>query len=85
LEKTRLGDYDIAIFPNGTYEDFPSDKLQSWVHDGGKLIAIENAVAELADKKGFSIRKKDDKKDDSVASKDKPAQKDDKAKKTFCN
>ena len=72
LGKIRLSDYDIAIFPNGTYDDFPSDKLQTWVHDGGKLIAIENAVAQLADKKGFSIRKKDDKKDDKEQIKDKP-------------
>ena len=62
LGRTRLADFDVAIFPNGNYEDFPSDKLQSWVHDGGRLIVMENAVAQLADKKGFALKKKEDKK-----------------------
>jgi len=64
LAKTRLADFDVAIFPDGEYEDFPSDKLQSWVHDGGKLIALQNAVSQLVDKKGFDIKKKEEKKDD---------------------
>jgi len=64
LPRTRLADFDVAIFPDGEYEDFPSDKLQNWVRDGGKLIAIENAVSQLVDKKGFDIKKKEDKKDD---------------------
>ncbi|HEY4324490.1 MAG TPA: M14 metallopeptidase family protein [Mucilaginibacter sp.] len=71
LHKTKLGDFDVVIFPNGNYDDFPSDKLQNWVRDGGRLIAIENAVAELADKKGFAIKKKEDKKDDKTDSKNK--------------
>jgi len=72
LARVRLGDFDVAIFPDGNYEDFPSDKLQNWIHDGGKLIAIQNAVAELVDKKGFDIKKKEEKKDDKPDAKDKP-------------
>ena len=64
LGRTKLGDFDVAIFPDGRYEDFPSDKLQGWIRDGGKLIAIDNAVAGLVDKKGFDIKRKEDKKDD---------------------
>jgi len=63
----------VAIFPDGNYDDFPSDKLENWVRDGGKLIAIENAVAELVDKKGFDIKKKDEKKDDKTDDKNKLA------------
>jgi hypothetical protein len=73
LARTRLADFDVAIFPDGNYEDFPSDKLQSWVHDGGRLIAMENAVAQLVDKKGFGIKKKEDKKDDKTDDKNKTA------------
>jgi len=72
LDKIKLSDFDVAIFPNGTYQDFPSEKLQNWVRDGGKLIAIENAVSQLADKKGFSIKKKDEKKDDKTDLKNRP-------------
>jgi hypothetical protein len=71
LNRVRLGDFDVAIFPDGNYDDFPSDKLQSWVKDGGKLIAIGNVVSQLVDKKGFTIKKKEDKKDDKTDAKNK--------------
>jgi len=64
IGRVKLSDFDIAIFPDGRYGDFPVDKMQAWVRDGGKLIAIEGAVSQLADKKGFDIKKKDEKKDD---------------------
>jgi hypothetical protein len=56
LNRVRLNDFDVIIFPDGYYDDMPLDKLQNWVHDGGKLIAMENTVSLLADKKGFSIK-----------------------------
>lgn len=64
LGRTRLADFDVAIFPDGRYEDFPSEKLQNWIREGGKLIALENAVALLADQKGFALKKKAEKKED---------------------
>ncbi len=75
LNRTRLADFDVAIFPDGEYEDFPSDKLQNWVRDGGRLIALQNAVSELVDKKGFDIKKKEEKKDDKTDKADKPEDK----------
>jgi hypothetical protein len=71
LGRTRLEDFDVAIFPDGFYQDFPSDRLQNWIHAGGKLIAMENAVSQLVDKHGFDIKKKDDKKDDKPDDKSK--------------
>jgi hypothetical protein len=55
----KLGDFDVVIFPDGNYDDFPSDKLQAWINDGGRLIALGNAVAQLDGKKGFEIKKKE--------------------------
>jgi hypothetical protein len=66
LKRARLTDYDVMIFPDGDYDDFPADRIQSWVNEGGKLITIENAILALADKKGFNIRKKEDKKEDKA-------------------
>ncbi len=66
LGRAKLSDFDIAIFPDGRYADYPSERLQNWVRDGGKLIALENAVALLADKRGFDLKKKEDKKDDKA-------------------
>ncbi|MBE9585550.1 zinc carboxypeptidase [Mucilaginibacter sp. JRF] len=68
LNRMSWNDVDVMIFADGYYGgDFPSDKLQSWVNNGGKLIAMQHAVSQLADKKLFGIRDKevkDDKKDD---------------------
>jgi hypothetical protein len=61
LGRTRLSDFDVAIFPDGRYDDFPSEKLQAWVRDGGRLIAIDNAVASLADKKVSALKRKKEK------------------------
>jgi hypothetical protein len=64
LNRLRWADIDVAIFADGSYSDFPSDRLQSWVQSGGKLIVMQNAVSQLAEKKAFAIRKKEDKPDD---------------------
>jgi hypothetical protein len=64
MGRTKLGDFDVFIFPDGRYQDFPSEKLQSWIRDGGKLIAVDNAVALLAAGKGDFLRKKEDKKEE---------------------
>jgi hypothetical protein len=71
LDRTRLEDFDVAIFPDGEYKDFPLDRMQDWVHAGGRLIAMQNAVAEMLDKKGFDIKKKEEKKDDKTEDKTK--------------
>jgi hypothetical protein len=73
INRIKLADFDVVIMPDGRYNDLSSDNLQSWVRDGGKLIAMENAVAALVDKKGFEIKKKEGKKDDKADAKSKPA------------
>ncbi len=73
LNRVRLNDFDVLIFPDGYYDDLPLEKLQNWVHDGGKLIAMENTVSLLADKKGFSIKSLPaDKRDTSAKNKPDP-------------
>ncbi|WP_454804526.1 M14 metallopeptidase family protein [Mucilaginibacter phyllosphaerae] len=73
INRIKLADFDVIIMPDGRYNDLNADNLQSWVRDGGKLIAIENAVASLVDKKGFDIKRKETKKDDKVDAKAKPS------------
>jgi len=62
LNRVKLSDFDVAIFPDGYYNDFPADQLQSWVSAGGKLILMENAVTKVAGRKSFGIKLKEDKK-----------------------
>ncbi|WP_354426959.1 MULTISPECIES: M14 metallopeptidase family protein [unclassified Mucilaginibacter] len=73
INRIKLADYDVLIMPDGRYNDLTADNLQKWVSDGGKLIALENAVASLVDKKGFDIKKKESKKDDKADPKPKPS------------
>jgi hypothetical protein len=62
-EKGRIDwkNYDVVIMPNGSYpvlnEKEFTDNLQNWIREGGRLIALENAVTQLA-KADFGIKLK---------------------------
>lgn len=67
LRGNVLKETDVLILPDGRYS-FLSDKgqndnLKEWVSNGGKLIAIEGTVAQLA-RGEWGIKIKEDKKDD---------------------
>lgn len=70
LERINWNDIDVMIFPDGNYENLASDKMQNWIKNGGKLIALEGAVAQLADKKGFALKIKEKEKTDDAKKKD---------------
>ncbi|MET0242611.1 MAG: M14 family metallopeptidase [Flavitalea sp.] len=78
LGRINLREYDVVIMPDGNYrflnDKTQNDQLKAWVSGGGRIVAIEGAVVNLAradwgmklrteedDKKGD---KKDDKKED---------------------
>ncbi len=52
--------YDVIILPSGYYEDILNEKrlgeVQDWIQQGGRLIALEQAAAFLADQEGFGIK-----------------------------
>ncbi|HWD87057.1 MAG TPA: M14 metallopeptidase family protein [Mucilaginibacter sp.] len=77
LGRIKWSDYDVAIFPDGDYEDLPADKLQNWVSEGGRLIAMQSMIGQLVGKKGFSIKNLPDNKKDKA---DTSANKDDMVK-----
>ena len=62
-------DYDVMIMPEGNYR-FLNDKssqdlVRNWVSRGGKIIAMESAVSQLAQLDwGVKLKKDEDKKDD---------------------
>ena len=66
LSRAKWTDFDVMILPDGYYSNLPADDLQNWISNGGKLILMENAVTKMADKKGFSIKLKEDKKPDEA-------------------
>ncbi|MBS7564378.1 zinc carboxypeptidase [Mucilaginibacter sp. Bleaf8] len=70
LNRVKLSDFDVVIAPDGYYDDLAGERLQNWVQEGGRLIAMENAVAQLANKKeGYALKTKDDKKDEKASGK----------------
>lgn len=73
LNRVKLSDFDVIIMPDGSYNDFNGEKIAGWVRDGGKLIAMGDAVGILPGKNGFSVKKKEDKKADKPDPKNKYA------------
>ncbi len=67
LGRINWNEFDVLIFPDGNYPDMGNDKMQQWVRAGGKLIAMEGAVSQLAGKKGFDLKNKEEAKKDEKA------------------
>jgi Zinc carboxypeptidase len=72
LGRAKWSDIDVLIMPDGNYR-FLSDKamtdqFKDWINKGGRVVALEGAVAQLANTDiGIKLRKTDDtdKKDSS--------------------
>ncbi|HEY8968754.1 MAG TPA: zinc carboxypeptidase, partial [Puia sp.] len=75
LGRLDLRNYDVLIMPNGYYRSLAdkaaAEPLRNWVQAGGRLILMENAVAQLSKlewglkEKGADDKKDDDKKKDN--------------------
>ncbi|HKI05285.1 MAG TPA: M14 family metallopeptidase [Thermoanaerobaculia bacterium] len=74
LRQMPLSDFDVLVFPSGSYDDRIGDKLKDsldgWVKAGGVLVAVGDAVTWLQDRELTSIKRwQAPKKDDSEDSK----------------
>ncbi|WP_313114503.1 M14 metallopeptidase family protein [Aequorivita sediminis] len=75
--RIKWSEYDILILPEGNYNSILNDdnfkKLEDWIEQGGKIIAIGNAVDIFEGKKGFDLTKNasenDDEKEDEASDK----------------
>ena len=68
LGNTNLKNIDVLILPNGRYKFFDdkdgSSDLKNWVRQGGKIIAIEYAMLQMAGNDwGLKLKKADEEKD----------------------
>lgn len=56
-----LKNLDVLILPSGSYDDVLDEEgladLKSWVKNGGKVIAIANAIGAFAGKEDFDLKK----------------------------
>ncbi len=68
LPRVRLSDYNVIIFPNGSYNLSESTlkTLQEWMRQGGRLITVEGAVKAFADKEGFGLKIRPEPKKDTT-------------------
>jgi hypothetical protein len=65
LDRIDWTSFDVLIFPNGNYPEIGNEKMLQWIRGGGKLIAMDGAVSQLAGIKGFDLKNKEEaKKDD---------------------
>jgi hypothetical protein len=75
INGAALKNIDVLILPDGNYKFFKDKEdaaeIKNWIQQGGKMIAMENAVEQVAKadwgiklKKSDDDDKKDDKKDD---------------------
>ncbi len=71
FKSVNLKEYDILIFPSGSYGSFLKEnelkKINSWVKNGGKLVAMGNAINAINGNTGFGIKKKETKEDSSLS------------------
>ncbi|MBO3116738.1 zinc carboxypeptidase [Winogradskyella sp. DF17] len=62
LNRTNLDNYNVLIIPNGYYGSVINknglSKIKDWVRQGGKIIAIGNALRSFAGKEGFGLTEK---------------------------
>ena len=73
INRIQWKNFDVVILPNGDYrtleEKNNADRIRSWVKEGGRLIAMQNAVVQLSKMewgiklKGEGADKKDEEKD----------------------
>lgn len=58
LSNLDLHKINVLIVPDGSYQNNFHDKVGEWIHSGGKIILIEDAISTVEGKKPFEITKK---------------------------
>jgi hypothetical protein len=58
LNSVEWSNYNILVMPEGYYSISENlmKSIQSWVSDGGKVIAIGSALSHFRDKEGFALK-----------------------------
>lgn len=73
FDKINLSEYDVLILPDGNdYKEFINQKkrcdFKDWLKEGGKLIAMGDALKGLADNEEFGLKSKKVEKDSTQIS-----------------
>ncbi len=61
VDRIKWSDYDVLILPDGDYGPIITETvfetLENWIDQGGKLIAVGNAIGLFEGKEGFDLMK----------------------------
>ncbi|MEM0517361.1 M14 family metallopeptidase [Aequorivita flava] len=61
IGKIQWSDYDVLVLPNGNYNSILNDdvfkNIETWIADGGKVVAIGSALKVFENKDGFELKK----------------------------
>jgi hypothetical protein len=72
VTRANLHEFDVIILPQGSYSDFLGsssfDNVSSWIRGGGRLIAMEGVISQLAGKRGLEDIKMKEPNDNKEAS-----------------
>ncbi len=75
LSESGFNDFNVLIIPDGYYKMFTdksaNEELKNWVRRGGRLIALQSAVAQMAKAEwGIKLKTTDDEKKDNAPKED---------------
>jgi hypothetical protein len=59
LADLELAATNVLILPDGEYQRKNIQKLESWIHRGGRVILMEDAISSVTGIRPFDIKKKD--------------------------
>ena len=56
IDRVNLNDYNTLILPDGRYSDvLPAETLDAWIREGGKVIALEDALDYFEGREGYGL------------------------------
>jgi hypothetical protein len=74
FDRINWSDFDVIIMPDGRYrflsDKSSADKLENWISGGGRVVAMESAVGQLAKLEWSNIKIKGGNEEDSNSKKD---------------
>ena len=72
--RTNWSDYDVMIMPDGSYKFLAEKELaasfEQWINGGGRVVALEGAVAQLSKQQWSNLKSQNNAEEDSNKKKD---------------
>ncbi|MBL7745678.1 MAG: zinc carboxypeptidase [Chitinophagaceae bacterium] len=74
FSRVKWSDVDVLVLPDGNYrflsDKSSSDQFAQWIRNGGRVVALETAVLQLARQDWSSVKLRKDEEKDTIGKKD---------------